>query len=360
MGIAWFIFITFLIVGTQIYIYSRWGLSNLGYTRSFSEDAVFEGEEIEMVDEISNKKLLPVPWLRLEASIDRHLEFKNNPDHQSKIEHGQFHRSLFSLMSYQRVRRKQYLTCTKRGFYRFDTVALATGDVFGFNEKFQSVKSPAEILVYPPLLQMDDVPLPTHSWLGDIIVRRWIMEDPFLTAGVREYTEGDSLQSVNWKATARTNELQVNQHEYTADHHLMIYVNFNQTDDIWNPIREESLIEEALSYAATIADYAIENGISTGFGCNSYVDRDEKDDSLRIEPENSQLQLTYLLETMAKLEVDSKLSMNSFLQEDIDQQREGADILLITAIETDEMSEKIKMIEAQGNSVERLVLGESA
>ena len=59
MNIAWFIVITFIIMGIQGYIYNKWGLSRIQYTRSFNEKAVFEGEKVEMIDEISNRKLLP-------------------------------------------------------------------------------------------------------------------------------------------------------------------------------------------------------------------------------------------------------------------------------------------------------------
>src|SRR5699024_352896 len=133
--------------------------------------AVFEGDEIEMVDEIVNKKLLPVPWLRLESKINEKLEFQKQSDNE--INHGGLHRALFSLMPYQKVRRRQYLTCTKRGFYHFTNAEITTGDVFGFGEVFKSVEAPAEIIVYPRLLGVEDLPLPAHSWLGDIIVRRW-------------------------------------------------------------------------------------------------------------------------------------------------------------------------------------------
>ena len=365
MSITWFIFVTLIVIALQSYIYSKWGLSRVQYTRSFSEVAVFEGEEIKMTDEIANKKLLPVPWLRLESKINENLQFKGQDQveqdteqaqsQQSEIIHGNYHRMLFSLLPYQRIRRKQNLICQKRGFYHFDNVDLSTGDVFGFGEDSKNVQSPAEIIVYPSLLAMDDIPLPTHSWLGDVVVRRWIIEDPFLTAGVRDYSAGDPLNSINWKATARTNELQVTKKDFSADHHLMIYVNFNQTGDIWHPIVDKQLTEQSLSYAATIAEFSISKGISTGFGCNSYMGQ-KTNETIRIEAENSRQQLTYILETLAKLEVDANKSINSFLQEDIDNNTEGKDILIITAFVSSKMKENILQLEELGNSVELLML----
>src|SRR5699024_40298 len=74
-SLAWFIFITLIVIGVQAYIYGKWGLTGITYKRSFSERAVFAGEEIEMVDELVNEKILPLPWVRLESRISHHLEF---------------------------------------------------------------------------------------------------------------------------------------------------------------------------------------------------------------------------------------------------------------------------------------------
>ncbi|WP_062108892.1 DUF58 domain-containing protein [Bacillus niameyensis] len=356
MNIAWFIFVTIVIVLLQIYIYGKWGLARVQYKRSFSKQVAFVGEQIEMVDEISNRKLLPVPWLRLESKISAHLQFQRNSENNHEMNaDGEFHRTLFSLMPYQKVRRRQTLTCTKRGHYRFETVSLTTGDVFGVGDIFQSVPAKAEITVYPTLVSMDSIPLPAHSWLGDLIVRRWIMEDPFLTAGVRDYASGDPLNTIHWKATARTNRLQVNKKDFSADHHLMIYLNFNQTEDMWRPIIDEELMERAISYAASIAQYALTNGISTGFGCNGYFDESNKK-SIRIEPENGKQQLNYLLETMAKLKIGTSTYFDFFLKEEVERNMEGMDILIITEMVTEKMHEMIKQLEDGGNSVEILEL----
>ena len=55
------------------------------YTRSFNEKAVFEGEKIEMIDEISNKKLLPVPWLRLRIENPCEFTISKNANTDNEI-----------------------------------------------------------------------------------------------------------------------------------------------------------------------------------------------------------------------------------------------------------------------------------
>lgn len=355
MSIGWFVFVLILVIFIQSRIFRKRGLKNIEYHRFFSRNSCVEGETIEMIDEVINRKLLPIPWLRIESRLSEHLKFQNEqyPDHV--IHHGGFHRTLFSLMPYQKIRRRHLLTCTKRGHYRLQDVQMTTGDLIGFDETFERVESKAEIIVYPKLVPLEDIPLPSHSWLGDLVVRRWIIEDPFLSSGVREYQAGDPLHSIHWKATARTNELQVMKKEYTADHYLMIYINFNQTGDIWMPIVDEGLIEQSISYAATIAQYAIRKGIPVGIGCNSYISEDRRE-SIRIQPESGKYHLAHLFETLAKVKVTSHQSIDSFLREDVQLKVRGVDFLVITSIVTDSMRQQMDQLEALGNAVEVLPL----
>ncbi|MFA9557056.1 DUF58 domain-containing protein [Evansella sp. AB-rgal1] len=362
MGIQWFIIFTVLIILFQRTIFDKLALRNIKYTRYFSQEAVFEGETVEMIEEIVNQKVLPVPWLRLESKFSSHLQFKQ----QSTLEivDNQFHRSLFSLMPYQKVTRRHYITAEKRGHYWQNFVTMSSGDPFGLVIKKQEIDVSADIYIYPQLVPIEDIPLPSTSWQGDITVRRWIMEDPFIIAGVREYSTGDPMKSVNWNATARTNSLQVSKMDYTSDHHLMIYVNFDLTEDIWMPIKDEAIIEKAISYAASIAQHSIEQGIGTGFGCNSYIIEPDEEvkrikHSVRVEPGSGQDQLQYIFQTMAKVKMDRSMNFNSFLGEDISFNRKDTDILIITVYVTETMEQQIRELESNGNSIEVLLLNDT-
>ncbi|WP_078546748.1 DUF58 domain-containing protein [Litchfieldia alkalitelluris] len=360
MSIPWLLFATVIVAFIQSIIFHKWGLTNIEYKRVFSQKTAFEGEEIEMIDQISNRKLLPVFWLRLESKINTTLKFDKKTQPNIEIHDEEFHRSFFSFLPYQRITRKQKVTCMKRGYFRFKTVSISTGDLLGFGETFKSLHAMAEIKIYPKILSMDEIPLPTHSWLGDLLVKRWIIDDPFVRSGIRDYTYGDSLSSVNWKSTARTGVLQVNKNDFSADHHLMIYLNFDQTEDIWRPINDKEVIEKGISYAATIGEYAISKGVSTGFGCNSYLIDDLTTspikESVRIHPSSGNQQTTQLFDTLAKLELDMTLSFHYFLDEDIENELKGTDILILTSIYTERMRERVEQLEALGNSVEILML----
>ena len=104
MSVEWFIFVAVLITILQSYIFTKYGLRKIRYARYFNVPAVVEGQEVEMVEVISNEKLLPVPWLRVESKISANLEFQRQ--FNLDIQHQQFHKSLFSLTSYMRITRR--------------------------------------------------------------------------------------------------------------------------------------------------------------------------------------------------------------------------------------------------------------
>ncbi|MBU9722051.1 MULTISPECIES: DUF58 domain-containing protein [Bacillaceae] len=355
MAVHWLIVVTIIMVFFQAYLFKKWGLAGVSYNRYFTQNAVFEGNDTEMVEEIVNRKLLPIPWLRLESKMSSHLSF--NKQASLAVLGDQFHRSFFSLMAFQKIRRRHKLTCRKRGYYQLRTASISVGDPFGIDQKSKTVNLNSDLIVYPKLLPIDNILLPTNSWQGDIIVRRWIMDDPFVFAGVRDYTYGDTMKSVNWSATARTGRLQVSKNDYTADHKIMIYLNFDETEDIWKSIKDEDLFEKGISYAASIAEYTISKGIPTGFGCNAYIDDPlerlkKRKDSIRIEGKNGKGHLMYILETMAMLRIDRSMNFNHFLQEDVERKRRDTDILLITTFVSETMEKHIRTLRVLGNSIE--------
>ena len=189
MSLPGFIVFTGILLLLLSIIYQRNALKAVSYTRYFSTRAAYAGDNIEMVEEIINAKLLPLPWLRLESSIARGLEFgkqENLGIHTGEIY--QNHISLFYLRGYRHIKRRHLVSCEKRGFYRLESVTMTTGDLFGISSAVQTFPLQLELLVYPTLLDLSELPLPVHSWLGELAVKRWIVEDPFLTAGIREYS----------------------------------------------------------------------------------------------------------------------------------------------------------------------------
>lgn len=341
------------------FLYRRHALKNVHYSRRFSKDAVFEGEQIEMVEEIENRKLLPVPWLRLESHLSRSLQFERQANLAIRSgEMFQNHLSLFSLKPYRRIVRRHRIICAKRGFYTQDTATMTAGEPLGLVQVSSQLQLKlSHVLVYPRIVPLREVPLPNHSWLGDITVRRWIAEDPFLAAGVREYAPGDPLSGVSWKATARTGKLQTFRKDHTADHRLVICLNVEIDSAMWKTVTEPERIEAGIRYAATLADYAIRSGMETGLVSNGRLIGEPKQ-PVRIEPAGGTIHAESLLACLAKLQLETASNMAYLLEQEAGFVRARTDYLIITCHREEKLAEAAEKLRRLGNGVEWLDIPE--
>lgn len=356
MSIHWLLFVLVLVLGAQGYLYRRRALARVGYDRYFSTDTCFEGDEVQLIERISNNKLLPVPWLRLEAMMHVSLEFQRQSN--LSINSGEFyqsHQSMFSMLPYTQIVRRHRIRCAKRGCYDLSTATMTSGDLIGLMPSVKKLALDCRLLVYPRPVPLADIPLPSHSWLGDLIVRRWIVDDPFIVAGVREYRYGDPLNRINWKATARSGRLQVRQHDFTADHRLMICLNIENDEKLWDAVTDPELIELGIAYAASIAEYALAQGVPTGFGCNGYRIGGPKE-PVRLDSESGSVQLTALYETMAMLLVERSVTFDDFLALEVERGEAQTDYLLVTAYVDAKMQRHIDKLTELGNAVDILWL----
>lgn len=351
MPLHWLILFAILALGLQGWIFKKLGLKRVTYTRSFTKQKLFVGDHVEMTEIISNDKLLPVPWVRLESMIPSSLVF----GHQANLdihtgELLQNHKSLFTLKPYTQIVRRHDITVTARGIYHLQSATMTAGDVFGILNVVRTIPLDLELMVFPEIVAMRDIPFSNKSWIGDVTVRRWMLEDPFWKSGVRPYLPGDSLKSVDWKATARTNQLQVHQFDYTADRKLMILVNFETTARMWSKVTRPEAVEKAISYAASIANVTVTQGIETGFACNGTMKSLQKGQAVILPPGAGSHHLTDMFEAMAQLELELSCSFRTFLESW--EESTGTDFIVITPIPLTEVENNISRIRMRGNGVE--------
>ncbi|MBQ4899686.1 DUF58 domain-containing protein [Paenibacillus sp. Marseille-P2973] len=358
--LPWFLVSAVLIVFAVGWIYERFALKGVSYTRYFTQRAVFEEDPLEMVEVISNAKPLPLPWLRLESSMAAGIKFgrQNNLDVYAGDIY-QNHISMFYLRPFRQITRRHQVSCVRRGLYRLESATLTTGDPLGIVAKVLKFELNLELLVYPRILALEELPLPNHSWLGNLAVRRWIVEDPFLTSGIREYRSGDTLKSINWKATAKTGVMQVHQRDYTADHRLVICLNVESSETMWRNILNPERIELGIRYAASVAGYALQNGIETGFLCNGRLKGGSKD-PIRLEPSADGGQLEWLLDTLARVELDRSVSMTRLLEEELEADTRETDFLIISCHQGETLLIQAELLERNGNGIEWMDIPETA
>lgn len=351
MSAVWIVVIVLIAAAAQSLLFTKFGLRALHYRRYFSIRSAHEGERAELIEVLSNKKPLPVPWLRVESRISPNLAFSQG-DLEREIRSDQYHKSVFFLGPFSQVTRRHEIHLTKRGYYALNAAALSAGDLLALSMATNQVEARCAISVYPRLLSEDEWTPPSSRFQGDMNVKRFIQPDPFLVAGIRDYRIGDPVRDIHWLKTASTGQIQVKVRDYTADPRIMVILNVQLSEEQWGELMEDEqeVIEQGLRIAATLCMRALQSGVEAGFACNGCLQGEK---SLKrpiiIPSKKSEDQAELLLETMARVVIHREITFPTFLGELSG--LTGEDILILSAYESDALLAQMADLRARGNSV---------
>ncbi|MFC1965085.1 DUF58 domain-containing protein, partial [Chloroflexota bacterium] len=280
--------------------------------RFLSEQRVFPGEHIELRLRLVNRKILPLPWVQVDDEIPDQLA---PPD--ATLPPGS--RPGFSLLSnaasllwYTGVSWRYRLFCRKRGYYPLGSIAVSSGDIFGFYPRSMTQPLINEVIVYPSLFPIHQLGIPSLYPLGETQAERRIFEDPTRTIGVRDYSPHDSLRHVHWKASARHQKLQVKVFEPTTTLKVALFLAVDSfTGD---GVSSDDDFELGVSTAASVANYAVQQRSSVGLFANTCLP--DSGQPIRILPGGGLHQLVGILEALAKVVSVPSISFGEFFQEE--------------------------------------------
>jgi uncharacterized protein (DUF58 family) len=122
------------------------------------------------------------------------------------------------------------------------------------------------VIVYPKIIPLQDLALPSQSPFGIVPSRERIFEDPTRIQGVREYKPGDSLRRMDWKTSARTGSLQVRRYEPAISLETAVFLNLN-SDDYAQRYRSQST-ELGIVVAASVAAHLTQRRQAVGLFTN--------------------------------------------------------------------------------------------
>ncbi len=247
----------------QNYLYHKYWNKNLSVDLRFSEDRAVEGDELQLYETVLNKKLLPLPILKVKFMTSRYLCFQDM--NNSIVTDNYYRNDLLSIMMYQKLTRTLTFLCAHRGYYVIDNIDAVGSDMFVSFEAVAGYDLDISLYVYPKPVDLSRLQVPFRKMLGTVLTKRFINEDPFEFRSIREYQSYDNLKSVNWKASAKTGSLKVNVNDYTSSQQVKIFLNL-ESDTIW---KQEDLQEESIRIAASFAFSFTGQGIPAAIYTNA-------------------------------------------------------------------------------------------
>lgn len=320
----------------------RWQISLLKYERYFSDTGVFEGEDAYLYEKITNPTFLPLLLVDVEAYIYGEIALYGYTG--QKDGDMQFFISRFNLPPKKTVVRKRRFKAKKRGVYELGSasVTVAREPVY--------FESHAKLYVYPRFVNIKTETSPKNMLVGDVRSARRILTDPFNISGIRDMAPGDPFNSINFKATARTggSRIKVNERDFCSGRVFMVFLNLQQPAESIPVKRFEAIMENALSYSASLVKSALQKGYRAGFAANC---GGEKGQSICFPPVSGAGALEELLKEMAAARLyECGMSFSALLSKLLPEIRD-ADVFIITPAMLTEYGEQIKTYKRRNNNV---------
>jgi hypothetical protein len=310
---------------------------NLVAYRSCDLDVAEIGDTAQIKVELENKGLLSIPWLLVEDALPREGGTQIRPHIQADGPRLALTRLLrgenTALVDYQ-------VKFLMRGYYQFGPLLVETGDVFGLHRRYRIMAEPNFVMVLPKVLPLQGYNLASRRPIGEIRVTHRLFEDPTRLASIRPYQQGDPLNRIHWRATARTGEIHSRVYENSRVVGATFLLDFHA--DNYEGDEGAASAELAVMTVAALANAVFLMGQQIGFASNGrdaadrireegwkaeFLTRDEAIRQAKVMLANTRLRpllvetgknperFRWILETLTRLEHTDGLDFSGMVRE---------------------------------------------
>lgn len=219
-----------------------------------------QGEVSVLVLEFSNQSLFPI----INGVLKFEIRDSIYPLKHKTIEHRSWNEFIIPLSVSQKGKTtiEIPIKAAKRGTSYIQNIKFTFPSLFNF-EPLTLTYLPVfqtEIIVYPKLLPVLDTKSTLQMIPGSFVNQLSPYEELQSSVGTRNYIYSDPFNRINWKASAKANQLQTNLFDKVVDLSFTFMVNLdNQMKDHEGNMPQE--IEQILSYTAYLCHHATKKGI---------------------------------------------------------------------------------------------------
>jgi uncharacterized protein (DUF58 family) len=346
-----------MVIGGIARYWSRHLWDRVSLPSKLSERRAFSGEEVGLQVTLSNRKLLPLPWFEWRMAISgqfeapgEHLAAAAAPGTSWIVRRG-------AMGWYEQQSWDFKLASNERGYFFVGPTKLRSADLLGIFPQAKEMEQMHHLTVYPRVYPISDLGLPADRPFGERRGRNPIFEDPIRVAGLREYRPGDPLKRIDWKATARTGELQSRVYEPSSTQQLYLMVNIDTMEHPWEGYLKDEL-ERIVSTSASIAVWAAGVKYSVGLLANgAFPDADRP---IRLPPSRSRDQLSRILDALAVIQPLTMGDLAGAIERESGRLPAGSTIVVIASIIPQRLAGVIARLAAEGNRVFVVATSEKA
>lgn len=210
--VSWFLFYSFLPFALYGLALSIYRFKKVDAKREFTKTDFYAGETITVRIQIKRPSFFPLFYLVIEDQLSDSFLLKKN--RTKGISFPYFHKKI----DFEYV-----IENLPRGEHYFQEIHLKTGDPLGLIERQISIPTSADkMIVYPAYKELLYRPLESRFDQGMTASKDRVQRDTSIAVGIREYQPGDRFSWINWKATAKRNEIMTKEFEQRDSHDVFI------------------------------------------------------------------------------------------------------------------------------------------
>lgn len=323
--VSWFLFYSFIPFAVYSLFLTIYRLSHLAVERTLMKTEYNAGESMTVDIIIRRKSAFPLLFLVVEDGLSDQLLFSQERN-QAKT---------FLFPGFQKkINWKYEVAHLPRGEHYLHAVRVKTGDPLGLIEKEKYVHVENKILVYPAYQEFIYRPRESHYDQGMTASKERVQRDTSMAIGIREYQPGDRFSWINWKATAKRNDIMTKEFEQRQSHDVYILMD----------CAPDARFEAIVSFSASLIRAILQKGAQVGF-LSSSAER------VSVPIRGGEYQQQQLFYHLAKVKDNSPVPIERVLEAESTLLQKSNNLLIVTAQITRPLIERAGLLTTRNESV---------
>ncbi|MBP2241749.1 uncharacterized protein (DUF58 family) [Cytobacillus eiseniae] len=303
--VSWFLFYSFLPFSLYALFLSFYSMNQFEVKRTFHKNEFIAGESLKVTITLKRRVAFPLFYLIVEDCINNQLFFSQQGNRSKSFVFPGFQKEFTWSYEVEKL---------PRGEHFFQAIRLRTGDLLGLIEKENYIQLEDKMLVYPSYENLIYKTMENQYDQGMTASRERVQRDTSMAIGIREYQPGDRFSWINWKATAKRNEMMTKDFEQRQSHNVYILMD----------CAPDRRFEAIVSFSASIIKAILLKGAHVGFLSSA----SERTAFPVRGGESQQQQLFYHL---AKIKDNSEVSLDRVLKVENPSLSQSNNLMLVTS-----------------------------
>ena len=226
--IAFVFFVSLILLAGVEYFSRRDDLRKISVEFAIDSTLTEPDEKVTLRFSVRNESRWPVLYVGLMILLDQEIRVCEEEGwmrrHMPRDGSGariQYH---FYLLPGKTYEDKFRVACGKRGAYPVGHYYVTRGDFLGLNPVTDGATTGLRLVCTAKRCEIPEMDT-RGGLLGENPIRRFILEDPCILRGYREYTGEEPMKQISWTQTAKTGELTVRQNDFIIDRNVAVLVN---------------------------------------------------------------------------------------------------------------------------------------